>query len=142
MERTISDSIPHCSCGIVEAAVSSITATFAKLFSMKQAIASVCSCIPDGTDFIYHFTCAIANSSHLDPRLERCALLAGPKSRREQPMNMVLELAHYSIEQSKTTSVEADRLTWLRILDGFRTTNWSVLKPMIVQFTELSPLSL
>ena len=42
----------------------------------------------------------------------------------KQPMNTVLELAHYSASQRKTTSISTDRPSWLRILNGFRTVDW------------------
>ena len=45
-----------------------------------------------------------------NPRLKERELVFELK----QPMNTVLELAHYSAAQTKTTRISADRPTWLR----------------------------
>lgn len=39
----------------------------------------------------------------------------------KSPMNTILELAHYTSQERKTTSLSTDRSTWLRVIDEVRT---------------------
>ena len=39
----------------------------------------------------------------------------------KKPMDTVLELAHYSSQQQKATSISTDRPSWLRIVEDVRT---------------------